>query len=289
MLDFVREHARGLAYSVLVHLLIVAGLVLSVARFTQPGAPPMKVVPVVQSSVVDMSEVNREIRDRKLEARQQLERKEAEERRVREEEQARQITLQKKREQEERQAKLKVEADKKKEADLQVKRRADEQAARDKAEAEKKRQADLKRKEDEARKAKVEADRKAEELRKKQAAEARQKAEAEDLLRQQMAVEEARTAAERSGLLAQYVAMIGQKIERNWIRPPSAKPGLECVVNVSQIPGGQVVSVKVVRCNGDDTVVRSVEAAVYQASPLPQPPDPALFERNLQLVFKPRD
>ena len=86
MLDFVREHARGLAYSVLVHLLIVAGLVLSVARFTQPGAPPMKVVPVVQSSVVDMSEVNREIRDRKLEARQQLERKEAEERRVREEE-----------------------------------------------------------------------------------------------------------------------------------------------------------------------------------------------------------
>lgn len=296
MLDFVREHARGLAYSVLVHLAIVAALVLSVARFTQPASAPMKVVPVVQSSVVDMSEVNREIQDRKLTAEN--------ERRAREEEQARQITLEKKREQEKRQAELKAEADKKKEAELQLKRRADEKlarekaaqdkaarekAARDKAEAEKKRQADLKRKEEEARKAKIEADRKAEALRKQKAAEARQKAEAEDLLRQQMAVEEARMAAERSGLLAQYVAMIGQTIERNWIRPPSAKPGLECVVQVSQIPGGQVVAVKVVRCNGDDTVVRSVEAAVWQASPLPKPPDPALFERNLQLVFKPRD
>ena len=289
MFDFVREHARALAYSVLVHLLIVAALVLSVSRFTQPGAAPMKVVPVVQSSVVDMSEVNREVRDRKLEAQRQLERKAEEERRAREEEQARQITLQKKREQEERQAKLKIEADKKKEADLQLKRRADEKVAREKAEAEKKRQADLKRKEEEARKAKLEADRKAEELRQKQATEARQKAEAEKLLRQQMAVEEARMAAEQSGLLAQYVAMIGQKIERNWIRPPSAKPGLECVVKVSQIPGGTVVSVEVGRCNGDDTVVRSIEMAVRAASPLPKPPDPSLFERNLQLVFKPRD
>ena len=80
-----------------------------------------------------------------------------------------------------------------------------------------------------------------------------------------------------------------QKIERNWIRPPSARPGLECVVQVTQIPGGQVVAVKVVRCNGDDAVIRSVEAAVYQASPLPDPPDASLFERRLQLIFRPQD
>jgi len=32
----------------------------------------------------------------------------------------------------------------------------------------------------------------------------------------------------------------------------------------------------------------SVEAAVYRASPLPPPPDPRLFERNLLLTFEPR-
>ena len=38
---------------------------------------------------------------------------------------------------------------------------------------------------------------------------------------------------------------------------------------------------------GDEVVVRSIEAAVYRSSPLPLPPDPQLFERNLRFTFKP--
>jgi colicin import membrane protein len=45
----------------------------------------------------------------------------------------------------------------------------------------------------------------------------------------------------------------------------------------------------VLSCNGDETVRQSIEAAVYRASPLPPPPDPALFERNLEIRFKPND
>ncbi len=290
MLEFVRDHARPLAYSVLVHLVIVVGLVLNVTRFSQPAAAPMKVVPVVQSSIVDMSEVNRQLKERAIAEQRERERKAQAEK-----EKARQIEIKKKRDQELREAKLKADAEKKKEAELQVKQQAQEKAAREKAEADKKAEAERKRKEEQARKAKLEAEKKAEELRKKKEAEelrrkqieAKQRAEAEALLREQMAAEEARNAAERSGLLAQYIALIGQKIERNWRRPPSAKPGLECVVQVTQIPGGQVVAVKVVRCNGDDAVIRSVEAAVYAASPLPEPPDASLFERRLQLIFRP--
>jgi colicin import membrane protein len=48
-----------------------------------------------------------------------------------------------------------------------------------------------------------------------------------------------------------------------------------------------VVGVRVGECNGDDSVRASIEAAVLKASPLPEPPDPALFERNLRLEFKP--
>jgi len=33
----------------------------------------------------------------------------------------------------------------------------------------------------------------------------------------------------------------------------------------------------------------SIEAAVYRASPLPPPPDPSLFERDLQVRFVPAD
>ena len=90
-----------------------------------------------------------------------------------------------------------------------------------------------------------------------------------------------------SGLQDQYIRLIADKIERNWNKPLSAKPGLECVVNVVQIPGGDVVDAKVTRCNGDDAVVRSIEDAVRKASPLPPPPTQAVFQRNLIVTFKP--
>jgi colicin import membrane protein len=83
--------------------------------------------------------------------------------------------------------------------------------------------------------------------------------------------------------------MIEQRIVRNWNRPPSARSGLECRVRVTQTPSGTVLSVQIDQCNGDAPVRQSIEAAVMKSSPLPPPPDPRLFERNLVLVFKPLD
>ncbi len=112
-------------------------------------------------------------------------------------------------------------------------------------------------------------------------------AERRRLRDREMAEEQARIDAINSGALAQYVYAIRQRIQRNWVRPPSARPGLECVVNVRQLPGGEVVGATIGQCNGDDAVMRSIEAAVFKASPLPEPEDPTLFERNLRITFKP--
>jgi colicin import membrane protein len=102
-----------------------------------------------------------------------------------------------------------------------------------------------------------------------------------------MAAEEERRQAEQAGLLDQYVRQIEDRIERSWIPPASAQPGLQCEVNVTQIPSGEVIGVRVVRCNGDEAVIRSIEAAVLRASPLPLPPIPSLFDRNLIVNFQP--
>jgi colicin import membrane protein len=56
---------------------------------------------------------------------------------------------------------------------------------------------------------------------------------------------------------------------------------------VTQVPGGEVTGVQVGSCNGDAAVRDSIEAAVYRASPLPEPPNPDLFDRNLVFNFKP--
>jgi len=135
--------------------------------------------------------------------------------------------------------------------------------------------------------------------RKSDAAEAKRKAEAQALaaqravqesdLAKQLAAEEHRLGAENSGLLARYVSDLQARIERAWNRPPTARAGLKCTVYVAQVPGGTVTNVRLGNCNGDAAVQQSITLAVYRASPLPAPPDPSLFERNLQLVFEPND
>lgn len=117
-------------------------------------------------------------------------------------------------------------------------------------------------------------------------AEAEERRDAEADLKRSLAAEQA--AAARAGpALADWQAMIAAKITRAWLRPPTARSGIECMLYVTQVPGGEVTQVRIGECNGDQAVRQSIEAAVYRASPLPPPPDPALFDRNLKIDFKP--
>jgi len=142
----------------------------------------------------------------------------------------------------------------------------------------------------EAKRRAAEAARKAEEnARAEREAQAQSEREA-DLQRRLAAEEEAEAAAvARSGVMDEYRALLVQAIERNWIRPPSARAGLECTLYVTQAPGGTVVDVKLGACNGDQAVRESIANAVFKASPLPAPRDPRAFERRLEIVFKPTE
>jgi len=121
----------------------------------------------------------------------------------------------------------------------------------------------------------------------KHAADLKAKAEREAELRRQLADEEHVSAVEAGPARAQYIARLAARIQNAWIKPPSARAGLDCIVNITQIPGGEVTSAHVSQCNGDAAARQSIENAVYRASPLPAPPDPALFERNLVIHFHP--
>jgi colicin import membrane protein len=111
--------------------------------------------------------------------------------------------------------------------------------------------------------------------------------ERETELRRQMAEEEHVSAVEAGPLRDRYVASLRNRIQHAWIKPPSARIGVDCLVEVTQVPGGEVTSARVTQCNGDAAVRQSIENAVYRASPLPDPPDPALFQRNFAFRFKP--
>lgn len=287
---FVREHSAVLSLSVLAHVALFVVLALNLNLFPREEKRPTRLA--IQATVVDTraararaAEVERREREQRLaEERMQAERERLEQQRIAEQKRV----VEERREAERRQQ----EAEEARQAKVQQQRRQD-------AEKLEKAKAEQQRKAAEAKKvaaAKAEQQRKEADAKKLAAAEAERKAVAARRaaqtkadLERQLAEEEEFSAAAESGLLDEYAEIIRQKVERNWIRPASAREGINCRVLVKQIPGGEVVDVRIAECNGDEAVLRSIEAAVRRASPLPPPPDPALFDRSLTFDFRPRD
>ena len=197
----------------------------------------------------------------------ELERKEAE--RLALEQQQKQEQEQKAaQELKEREEAERVEAEKQAVAKAAAEKAAAEKAAADKKAAEKKRAEDA--------------------AAAKKAAEEKARLARQAELRRAIEAEERGNAARNSDDAMRWHAQITARIQRAWITPPSARPGISCIVLVTQVPGGEVTAVRVNSCSIDDAALReSVEAAVYRASPLPTPPDGVPFERNLELTFAP--
>src|ERR1700691_825967 len=206
---------------------------------------------------------------------------------------------QQQREQAEKEAAAKAEAEHQAQVEAERKAAADEAAkeaakteAAAKAKAEAEAEAKAKAEADAAAKAKAEVDRKAQQLAQQLAQQRKaeqERAQREADLRAQLQAEEHLDQARSNGALAQYQAMISARIERAWIRPPSAHAGISCQVHITQVPGGGVTAVQVGSCNGDEAVRQSIAHAAYRASPLPAPSDPALFDRDVVVTFAPHD
>jgi len=174
----------------------------------------------------------------------------------------------------------------KEQAEHEAQKAAEEKQAEEQRKAEEARLAQERADAERKAREEAEAKKRAEEKVKRQADE-RDRAERQAELRRNLEEEERATAARTSGALASWESQITARIQRAWLRPPSARQGTECVLYVTQVPGGEVMSVRIGTCNGDQAVRASIEAAVYRASPLPPPPDPTLFERSLVITFKP--
>ncbi len=120
-----------------------------------------------------------------------------------------------------------------------------------------------------------------------------EKTAAEKLLQQQLAAEEAQFRAaqevQQKNEIAKYTALIQQAVGRHWRVPNNATSNLSCKFLIRLAPDGAVVSVKLLKGSGDVGLDNSAETAIYKASPLPVPKDPALFEivREIRLLVRP--
>ncbi len=283
----IRRHPLVLLAVLLFHLLLAVLLGINLVQ-SDDRAGSRKPAKIIDAVVVDA---------RQIELQQQRKKQRAERKR--------QAALKKARAEAAKKAKAEAAAKKARaEAERkarEVARRKAEQAAlakrqaREKARQEKARQEQLRR-EKEARERKRRA---AEEKQRQEAARRREaqrraeeKAEFEQALQEEERLqEEARLRAEREArnrsLRAQYVKMIARKVENNWLRPADARSGQSCDVIVTQTYTGDVLDVRLQSCQADKAFRRSVILAVEKASPLPLPPNPDVFDRQIYFTFKP--
>jgi colicin import membrane protein len=193
-------------------------------------------------------------------------------------------------------------------------RRQQEQAERDRAQREARQQEEA-RKQDEARKAeeKRQAD-----LRERQAkqvetmraqaereAQLRTRAEKESQMRAQaeresrmraQAEQESATRAEqaaagaaRSRSQLEWIDKIRSRIRGNINLPPDIPGNPEAIFDVVQLPTGEIIDVKLRKSSGVRAYDDAVQRAILKSSPLPKPVPADLFQRSLELHFRPLD
>lgn len=114
-----------------------------------------------------------------------------------------------------------------------------------------------------------------------------QNAEREE--RQLKALIAKREADARAKALATWTDKIRAKIRGNIILPHDMQGNPEAVYAVSLLPNGEVLRVAQTRSSGNSAYDDAVYRAILKSSPLPKPDNPSLFERQLELRFRPRD
>lgn len=288
-MDLFKKHPIAVMLSVIFHLALIIFFVFGAELFSEKKIESKPTVNVVKATVIDESKVKAEAKKLKeLEKKKKLQEKKRLE------------DIKKKRLAEEKKI-----ADLKKQHAEQKKKLAQQKAEEAAKQAKLKQQQALKRKKEaeaeaEAKKKKLaQAKKEKERLAKEKAAKikaaadakaAKEQAEREQALREQLEKEEQENQKRLAAkAVASYRDLIKQKVERNWIQPPGEIVGLNCVVRVRIMPGGDVIDAQVIQSSGNAVFDRSVERATRKAAPLPLPDDPRLasYFRTLEFVFRP--
>ena len=288
---------RSLLYSLALHAVVITALVVNFDAQRKPVFKPHPQENIVEAVTVDEEAVEKELqrlREQELEKQRAMEKKlkdleqqaSAVEKKRKEEEKKKQTAERKRKEEENR----KAEAERKRKEEERRTAAERESIKQEKLKA----QAELKRIEEKNRRAQAEQARIEEEKRKAEAERKRKEEEkrkqaAEEAQRKQLAQEQR---AQDKKTLQNIVAEIYQVVTGNFNKTGLPK-GLECVLSVHTVPGGEVISVTVNKSSVNEVFDRRAVTAVEKASPLPLPEDPDTFERlglrKFNFRFKPRD
>lgn len=114
-----------------------------------------------------------------------------------------------------------------------------------------------------------------------------QRKQVENAAQELAQVKASQAAAARNKAVADYLGRIRGKIRGNIVLPPEIKGNPEAVFDVTQLPSGEIVTVRLKRGSGSAALDAAIERAILKSSPLPKPDPAELFSRSLELRFRP--
>lgn len=172
-----------------------------------------------------------------------------------------------------------------------------EQEEKQRLESEKRRQEEKKkleqRKKEEERK-KEEDRKKQDQLKEDQAKKLAAQKEAEGKAKAEQASAKAKAQAEQAAANAKvndYIDRIAAKIRSNTIIPPDVVGNPQMIYEITLLPTGEVLNVRLIKPSGFPSYDAAAERAIYKSAPLPVPKDdPALFASQFRIrnyVFRP--
>ena len=120
---------------------------------------------------------------------------------------------------------------------------------------------------------------------------ARKQAALDEKLRQE---QEAEIAEQEKQSASSYLQIIQGRLSQSWSRPPSARLGMQTLIELRLVPTGRIVGVKILQSSGDVAFDRSVEQAAFKAAPFSelQSMETRIFEqyfRSVKVLFNPED
>lgn len=93
--------------------------------------------------------------------------------------------------------------------------------------------------------------------------------------------------ASRARGMADYAGKIRGKIRGNTVLPQAIQGNPEAIFEVTQLPSGEVISVRLKKSSNNANLDSAIERAILKSSPLPKPDQPELFQRVLEIKYKP--
>ncbi|MDR3300585.1 MAG: cell envelope integrity protein TolA [Candidatus Accumulibacter sp.] len=179
----------------------------------------------------------------------------------------------------ERLEKKRLEEERQKEESLEKERRAKEQLDKERLEKERQDRERRDKERQEAAKRQTEAD-----------AEKNRMAAIANADAELRGIEAARKTAARERAEKAYIAKIGGKIRGNIVLPLALDGNPEAVFKVTQLPTGEIIGdPRIVKSSGNRALDEAVMRAIKKSSPLPLPDDRGVFDRELNIPYRPFD